>query len=312
VISALRLPRIMGGWLAVLVIIAALPLAVLRDEDRIVWLYDAVLIGVGIMGAATASILARSLAQGRSTTHSSASPTALSTAPRSQRLAELGALGLATAALMALAAPFLTLLALKGGAYPSAVPAHLLILGASTWAVACACLAARARGARPSALAAVVIVLILVVVPPAAMEALASVVRIEQEQTVYVLNGDTSRTRCEPTPSTRTREEPRSEFFWWLAATDPLLALADASVRGPAVPEPWRESSLLAWAGGSIDDSRDPHPRAVTLHECGEGIVWDSEGVSILREPRHAPFWPVTVLLMIGAGLAMGLRRRPR
>lgn len=230
------------------------------------------------------------------------------------RMQDLGARCLIVLAFVALASPFLLIPAALGGASPQAAAAHLLIIAVSLCTV-CAMgygLHTLLRQDRLAAGITAVLILVLTLSLPVATVTASTLLRIEQEQTFYDIDGPG--TDCVSTPELRTRTVARSELVWWLLVPDPYAALADAAVRGPVGDDaPWRTRSLTASVGEYLDDARDPHPPQVTIRQCEEAH-WDhSTGAEVVQPPSHAPFWPVTVLLLAGTGVAIGLSpRRPR
>jgi len=197
------------------------------------------------------------------------------------------------------------------GASPWAVPAHLLLLALMGWASCCLGWAARALGARIAVGIVYALTAAVALGTPAAVLGLGSVVNVEQEQTVYSINGDTSSTECSLTPTVQTRTVGRSELYWWLLVADPFAALADAAAHGPAFDgegdEPaWLVGSLNALMGLSVDGLRDAHPQRVEIRMCGEDVIWDHTGTVILVQADHTPFWPVSALLMVALAAVSG------
>lgn len=197
------------------------------------------------------------------------------------------------------------------GASPWAVPTHLLLLALMGWASCCLGWAARALGSRFAVGIVYVLTAAVALGAPALVLGLGSVVNVEQEQTVYSINGDTSSTECSLTPTVQTRTVGRSELYWWLLVGDPFAALADAAAHGPAFDgegdEPaWLVGSLNALMGLSVDGLRDAHPQRVEIRMCGEDVIWDHTGTVILVQADHAPFWPVSALLMVALAAVSG------
>ena len=197
------------------------------------------------------------------------------------------------------------------GASPWAVPAHLLLLALMGWTSCCLGWAARALGARIAVGIVYALTAAVALGAPAAVLGLGSVVNVEQEQTVYSVNGDTSSTECSLTPTVQTRTVGRSELYWWLLVGDPFAALADAAAHGPVFDgegdEPaWLVGSLNALMGLSVDGLRDAHPQRVEIRMCGDDVIWDHTGTVILVQADHAPFWPVSALLMVALAAVSG------
>ena len=197
------------------------------------------------------------------------------------------------------------------GASPWAVPSHQLLLALMGWASCCLGWAARALRARIAVGVVYALTAAVALGAPAAVLGLGSVVNVEQEQTVYSVNGDTSSTECSLTPTVQTRTVGRSELYWWLLVGDPFAALADAAAHGPAFDgegdEPaWLVGSLNALMGLSVDGLRDAHPQRVEIRMCGDDVIWDHTGTVILVQADHAPFWPVSALLMVALAAVSG------
>ena len=141
---------------------------------------------------------------------------------------------LAALAFLAVAAPFLLVFTMTGGASWTALVGHLLILAVSLGAVCAIGLGLSAATARPSASAVLtyLVVTALVIGTPLMMMISTTAVHGEQRRITYHTDYDESTNDeqvCEKDPEVYKSDIVHWERIWWMLVPNPFVALGDVS-----------------------------------------------------------------------------------
>ena len=229
------------------------------------------------------------------------------TALRSREIVvgKLMAAWLAALAFLAVAAPFLLIFTVTGGASWTALAGHLFVLMVSLGAVCAVGLGFSAATARPSASAVLtyLVVTALVIGTPLMMTISTTAVHGEQRQITYTTDYDESTNNkqvCEKDPDIYTSDIVHWEQIWWMLVPNPFVALGDVSSRAPVTDIDSRTSySPLGGLGLGVDTMRAPQPAEVVSYYCGNNS--HSTGYDEnddVKRPEHMAFWPVTLLVL--------------
>lgn len=238
-----------------------------RHEEVVPILYDLTLgfvLGIGLIVAPTLS--ATSINGDRA---DATLALLQATALRSHEIVvgKLLAAWLAALAFLAVAAPFLLVFTMTGGASWTALVGHLLILAVSLGAVCAIGLGLSAATARPSASAVLtyLVVTALVIGTPIMMTLSTTAVHGKQRSIVYSTDYDESTNNkqvCEKDPDIYTSDIVHWERIWWMLVPNPFVALGDVSARAPVTDLDARiDYSPLRELGLSVDTMRTPSPR---------------------------------------------------
>ena len=289
-----------------------------QHEDVILILYDLTLsfvLGIGLIVAPTLS--ATSINGDRA---DATLALLQATALRSHEIVvgKLLAAWLAALAFLAVAAPFLLVFTMTGGASWTALVGHLLILAVSLGAVCAIGLGLSAATARPSASAVLtyLVVTALVIGTPIMMTLSTTAVHGKQRSIVYSTDYDESTNNkqvCEKDPDIYTSDIVHWEQIWWMLVPNPFVALGDVSARAPVTDiDPRTSYSPLGALGLGVDTMRTPQPAEVVLYYCGNNS--HSTGDDDVRRPEHLVFWPATLLVLglLGAWSLVSASRRLR
>ena len=289
-----------------------------RHEEVVPILYDLTLgfvLGIGLIVAPTLS--ATSINGDRA---DATLALLQATALRSHEIVvgKLLAAWLAALAFLAVAAPFLLVFTMTGGASWTALVGHLLILAVSLGAVCAVGLGLSAATARPSASAVLtyLVVTALVIGTPIMMTLSTTAVHGKQRSIVYSTDYDESTNNkqvCEKDPDIYTSDIVHWERIWWMLVPNPFVALGDVSARAPVTDiDPRTSYSPLRELGLSVDTMRTPQPAEVVSYYCGNDShsTWDDD----VRRPEHLVFWPATLLVLglLGAWSLVSASRRLR
>ena len=289
-----------------------------RHEEIVPILYDLTLgfvLGIGLIVAPTLS--ATSINGDRA---DATLALLQATALRSHEIVvgKLLAAWLAALAFLAVAAPFLLVFTMTGGASWTALVGHLLILAVSLGAVCAIGLGLSAATARPSASAVLtyLVVTALVIGTPIMMTLSTTAVHGKQRSIVYSTDYDESTNNkqvCEKDPDIYTSDIVHWERIWWMLVPNPFVALGDVSARAPVTDiDPRTSYSPLRELGLSVDTMRTPQPAEVVSYYCGNDShsTWDDD----VRRPEHLVFWPATLLVLglLGAWSLVSASRRLR
>lgn len=289
-----------------------------RHEEVVPILYDLTLgfvLGIGLIVAPTLS--ATSINGDRA---DATLALLQATALRSHEIVvgKLLAAWLAALAFLAVAAPFLLVFTMTGGASWTALVGHLLILAVSLGAVCAIGLGLSAATARPSASAVLtyLVVTALVIGTPIMMTLSTTAVHGKQRSIVYSTDYDESTNNkqvCEKDPDIYTSDIVHWERIWWMLVPNPFVALGDVSARAPVTDiDPRTSYSPLGALGLSVDTMRTPQPAEVVSYYCGNDShsTWDDD----VRRPEHLVFWPATLLVLglLGAWSLVSASRRLR
>ena len=289
-----------------------------RHEEVVPILYDVTLsfvLGIGLIVAPTLS--ATSINGDRA---DATLALLQATALRSHEIVvgKLLAAWLAALAFLAVAAPFLLILTMTGGASWTALAGHLLVLAASLGAVCAIGLGLSAATARPSASAVLtyLVVTALVIGTPLMMMISTTAVHGEQRRITYHTDYDESTNDeqvCEKDPDIYTSDIVHWEWIWWMLVPNPFVALGDVSARAPVTNIDSRiDYSPLGSMGMGVDIMRTPQPAEVVSYYCGD----DSHSTrdDDVRRPEHLVFWPATLLVLglLGAWSLVSASRRLR
>ena len=289
-----------------------------RHEEVVPILYDLTLgfvLGIGLIVAPTLS--ATSINGDRA---DATLALLQATALRSHEIVvgKLLAAWLAALAFLAVAAPFLLVFTMTGGASWTALVGHLLILAVSLGAVCAIGLGLSAATARPSASAVLtyLVVTALVIGTPIMMTLSTTAVHGKQRSIVYSTDYDESTNNkqvCEKDPDIYTSDIVHWERIWWMLVPNPFVALGDVSARAPVTDiDPRTSYSPLRELGLSVDTMRTPQPAEVVSYYCGNDShsTWDDD----VRRPEHLVFWPATLLVLglLGAWSLVSASRRLR
>ena len=289
-----------------------------RHEEVVPILYDLTLgfvLGIGLIVAPTLS--ATSINGDRA---DATLALLQATALRSHEIVvgKLLAAWLAALAFLAVAAPFLLVFTMTGGASWTALVGHLLILAVSLGAVCAIGLGLSAATARPSASAVLtyLVVTALVIGTPIMMTLSTTAVHGKQRSIVYSTDYDESTNNkqvCEKDPDIYTSDIVHWERIWWMLVPNPFVALGDVSARAPVTDlDPRTSYSPLRELGLSVDTMRTPQPAEMVSYYCGNNShsTWDDD----VRRPEHLVFWPATLLVLglLGAWSLVSASRRLR
>lgn len=289
-----------------------------RHEEVVPILYDVTLsfvLGIGLIVAPTLS--ATSINGDRA---DATLALLQATALRSHEIVagKLMAAWLAALAFLAVAAPFLLVFTMTGGASWTALAGHLLVLAASLGAVCAVGLGLSAATARPSASAVLtyLVVTALVIGTPLMMMISTTAVHGEQRRITYHTDYDESTNDeqvCEKDPDIYTSDIVHWEWIWWMLVPNPFVALGDVSARAPVTNIDSRiDYSPLGSMGMGVDIMRTPQPAEVVSYYCGD----DSHSTrdDDVRRPEHLVFWPATLLVLglLGAWSLVSASRRLR
>lgn len=289
-----------------------------RHEEVVPILYDLTLgfvLGIGLIVAPTLS--ATSINGDRA---DATLALLQATALRSHEIVvgKLLAAWLAALAFLAVAAPFLLVFTMTGGASWTALVGHLLILAVSLGAVCAVGLGLSAATARPSASAVLtyLVVTALVIGTPIMMTLSTTAVHGKQRSIVYSTDYDESTNNkqvCEKDPDIYTSDIVHWERIWWMLVPNPFVALGDVSARAPVTDlDPRTSYSPLRELGLGVDTMRTPQPAEVVSYYCGNNShsTWDDD----VRRPEHLVFWPATLLVLglLGAWSLVSASRRLR
>ena len=289
-----------------------------RHEEVVPILYDLTLgfvLGIGLIVAPTLS--ATSINGDRA---DATLALLQATALRSHEIVvgKLLAAWLAALAFLAVAAPFLLVFTMTGGASWTALVGHLLILAVSLGAVCAVGLGLSAATARPSASAVLtyLVVTALVIGTPIMMTLSTTAVHGKQRSIVYSTDYDESTNNkqvCEKDPDIYTSDIVHWERIWWMLVPNPFVALGDVSARAPVTDiDPRTSYSPLGALGLGVDTMRTPQPAEVVSYYCGNNShsTWDDD----VRRPEHLVFWPATLLVLglLGAWSLVSASRRLR
>ena len=289
-----------------------------RHEEVVPILYDLTLgfvLGIGLIVAPTLS--ATSINGDRA---DATLALLQATALRSHEIVvgKLLAAWLAALAFLAVAAPFLLVFTMTGGASWTALVGHLLILAVSLGAVCAVGLGLSAATARPSASAVLtyLVVTALVIGTPIMMTLSTTAVHGKQRSIVYSTDYDESTNNkqvCEKDPDIYTSDIVHWERIWWMLVPNPFVALGDVSARAPVTDiDPRTSYSPLGALGLGVDTMRTPQPAEVVSYYCGNDShsTWDDD----VRRPEHLVFWPATLLVLglLGAWSLVSASRRLR
>ena len=289
-----------------------------RHEEIVPILYDLTLgfvLGIGLIVAPTLS--ATSINGDRA---DATLALLQATALRSHEIVvgKLLAAWLAALAFLAVAAPFLLVFTMTGGASWTALVGHLLILAVSLGAVCAIGLGLSAATARPSASAVLtyLVVTALVIGTPIMMTLSTTAVHGKQRSIVYSTDYDESTNNkqvCEKDPDIYTSDIVHWERIWWMLVPNPFVALGDVSARAPVTDiDPRTSYSPLGALGLGVDTMRTPQPAEVVSYYCGNDShsTWDDD----VRRPEHLVFWPATLLVLglLGAWSLVSASRRLR
>ena len=289
-----------------------------RHEEIVPILYDLTLgfvLGIGLIVAPTLS--ATSINGDRA---DATLALLQATALRSHEIVvgKLLAAWLAALAFLAVAAPFLLIFTMTGGASWTALVGHLLILAVSLGAVCAVGLGLSAATARPSASAVLtyLVVTALVIGTPIMMTLSTTAVHGKQRSIVYSTDYDESTNNkqvCEKDPDIYTSDIVHWERIWWMLVPNPFVALGDVSARAPVTDiDPRTSYSPLGALGLGVDTMRTPQPAEVVSYYCGNNShsTWDDD----VRRPEHLVFWPATLLVLglLGAWSLVSASRRLR
>lgn len=289
-----------------------------RHEEVVPILYDVTLsfvLGIGLIVAPTLS--ATSINGDRA---DATLALLQATALRSHEIVagKLMAAWLAALAFLAVAAPFLLVFTMTGGASWTALAGHLLVLAASLGAVCAIGLGLSAATARPSASAVLtyLVVTALVIGTPLMMMISTTAVHGEQRRITYHTDYDESTNDeqvCEKDPDIYTSDIVHWEWIWWMLVPNPFVALGDVSARAPVTNIDSRiDYSPLGSMGMGVDIMRTPQPAEVVSYYCGD----DSHSTrdDDVRRPEHLVFWPATLLVLglLGAWSLVSASRRLR
>ena len=289
-----------------------------RHEEIVPILYDLTLgfvLGIGLIVAPTLS--ATSINGDRA---DATLALLQATALRSHEIVvgKLLAAWLAALAFLAVAAPFLLIFTVTGGASWTALAGHLLILAVSLGSVCAIGLGLSAATARPSASAVLtyLVVTALVIGTPIMMTLSTTAVHGKQRSIVYSTDYDESTNNkqvCEKDPDIYTSDIVHWERIWWMLVPNPFVALGDVSARAPVTDiDPRTSYSPLGALGLGVDTMRTPQPAEVVSYYCGNNS--HSTGDDDVRRPEHMAFWPVTLLVLglLGAWSLVSASRRLR
>lgn len=271
-----------------------------RHEEVVPILYDVTLsfvLGIGLIVAPTLS--ATSINGDRA---DATLALLQATALRSHEIVagKLMAAWLAALAFLAVAAPFLLVFTMTGGASWTALAGHLLVLAVSLGAVCAVGLGLSAATARPSASAVLtyLVVTTLVIGTPLMMMISTTAVHEEQRRITYHTDYDESTNDeqvCEKDPEVYKSDIVHWERIWWMLVPNPFVALGDVSARAPVTSiDPYINYSPLGSMGMGVDIMRTPQPAEVVSYYCGDDL--HSTGNDDVRRPEHLVFWPVTLL----------------
>ncbi|RAX24253.1 ABC transporter permease [Actinomyces sp. Z5] len=246
------------------------------------------------------------------------------TALRSREIAvgKLLAAWLAAMAFLAVALPFLLILAAVGGANLPALLGHMLLLVVTLGSVCGIGLGFSALTARTSASAVLtyLVVAALTVGTPMATVLVAPMVQEQQESITYSIDHDAStddQLVCHEDPYRYHNTVTHTERIWWLLIPNPFVALGDVSTRAPL--SHYNSDNFLEGLGRAIDTMRDPQSSEPTVHNpCAEQA--DDSDDDVYESSRdesgagHVAFWPASaaLLLLLGAGGAWVAARRLR
>lgn len=289
-----------------------------RHEEVVPILYDVTLsfvLGIGLIVAPTLS--ATSINGDRA---DATLALLQATALRSHEIVagKLMAAWLAALAFLAVAAPFLLVFTMTGGASWTALAGHLLVLAVSLGAVCAVGLGLSAATARPSASAVLtyLVVTTLVIGTPLMMMISTTAVHEEQRRITYHTDYDESTNDeqvCEKDPEVYKSDIVHWERIWWMLVPNPFVALGDVSARAPVTSiDPYINYSPLGSMGMGVDIMRTPQPAEVVSYYCGDDL--HSTGNDDVRRPEHLVFWPVTLLVLglLGAWSLVSASRRLR
>lgn len=236
------------------------------------------------------------------------------TALRSREIAvgKLVAAWLAAIAFLAVALPFLVVLAGLGGASWQVLLGHLLVLVVTLGAVCGIGLGFSSLAARTSASAVLTYLAVatLVVGTPIVLTAASAAVRDDQTVVHYRIDYGAStatQTVCAAEPSVRTDTIFRTERIWWMVAPNPFAALSDVSARESRTRDRSQETPL-AELGQAVSRMRVPSPSQVVYDDCSSPSDPSPASAGRARTGDATsglpPFWPATllVLLVLGCG----------
>ena len=224
------------------------------------------------------------------------------TALRSREIVvgKLMAAWLAALAFLAVAAPFLLIFTVTGGASWTALAGHLFVLMVSLGAVCAVGLGFSAATARPSASAVLtyLVVTALVIGTPLMMTISTTAVHGEQRQITYTTDYDESTNNkqvCEKDPDIYTSDIVHWERIWWMLIPNPFVALGDVSARAPVTDIDSRINySPLGSLGMGVDIMRASQPAEVVSYYCGNNYDENDD----VKRPEHMAFWPATLLVL--------------
>ncbi|WP_103062330.1 ABC transporter permease [Actinomyces qiguomingii] len=245
------------------------------------------------------------------------------TALRSREIAvgKLLAAWLAAMAFLAVALPFLLILAAVGGASLPALLGHLLLLVVTLGSACGIGLGFSALTARTSASAVLtyLVVAALTVGTPMATAIATPMVQEQREQITYRIDYNAStddQLVCYEDPYRYHNTVTHAERIWWMLIPNPFVALGDVSARAPL--GRYNAESFLEGLGRAIDTMRDPQSSEPSVsNPCAERAADrddDYESSHDKSANGHVPFWPASaaLLLLLGAGGAWAAARRLR
>ncbi|MBE6482021.1 MAG: ABC transporter permease [Actinomyces ruminicola] len=244
------------------------------------------------------------------------------TALRSWEIAvgKLLAAWVAAMAFLAVALPFLLILAAVGGATLPALLGHLILLVVTLGSVCGIGLGFSALTARTSASAVLtyLVVAALTVGTPLALAIATPLVQEQQEQIIYSIDYDAStedKLVCREDPYRYHTTVTHAERIWWMLIPDPFVALGDVSARAPL--DHYDSESLLEGLGREVDAMRDPQssePTVIDHCDVQTESVNDDGYSHDWSRADHVAFWPASaaLLLLLGAGGAWAAARRLR
>ncbi|MDO4900087.1 ABC transporter permease [Actinomyces sp.] len=228
----------------------------------------------------------------------------------------------AAMAFLAVALPFLLILAAVGGASLPALLGHMLLLVVTLGSVCGIGLGFSALTARTSASAVLtyLVVAALTVGTPLATAIVTPMVQEQRERITYSIDYDAStddQLVCREDPHSHYETVTHGERIWWMLIPNPFVALGDVSARAPL--SHYGSESFLEGLGRAIDTMRDPRSSEPTIRNpCAEQANdRDGDAYENSRDESgagHVAFWPASValLLLLGAGGAWVASRRLR
>ncbi|CAM2946489.1 ABC transporter permease [Actinomyces slackii] len=238
------------------------------------------------------------------------------TALRAREIAvgKLLAAWLAAMTFLAVALPFLAVLALMADASPLTLLGHALVLLVTLGSVCAIGLGMSGLTARTSASAVLtyLVVAVLVVGTPLATAASTMAARGTQRVIYYEADYDASTddsVKCEEKPHVEIEEVIHTDRIWWMLTPNPFLMLADISARDTRG-DPY--AGLLKSSGLGIDEMRNPQPAEVVHYFCDRTATEEPSFDEDSQSPQHLAFWPagLLVLVLLGTGGVVAAVRR--